>query len=159
MTANNPITVNNPGPIGDWEELGRRVFSRSAAKDAARNRVPFHVFLEKIGVKELSVDRLTVAEADPGGIAEVVADAQQVAASRTSPPNTFCGWAVVSAEAVRGTDGQAKESPLPNNRYHADVIFPDAKMESGDAQKGYATTLAGKSCWKSCEVEPDNNAS
>ena len=159
MTANNPDTVESPGPVGDWEELGRRIFSRSAAKDAARKRVPFHVFLEKIGVKELSVDRLTVAEAEPEGIAEVVADARQAAAGRKEPPNVFCGWAVVNAEAVRETGGQAKDSPLPNNRYHADVIFPDAKMESWDAQKGYATTLAGKSFWKSCDVKPDNTAS
>ena len=159
MTANNPDAVESPGPVGDWEELGRRVFSCKAAKKAARNRVPFSVFLENTGVKELSVDRLTVAEAEPEGMAEVVADALQTAASRKTPPNVFCGWAVVNAEAVRETGGQAKDSPLPSNRYHADVILPDAKMESRDAQRGYATTLAGKSFWKSCEVEPDNNAS
>ena len=159
MTASNPDTANGPGPVGDWEELGRRIFSRSAAKDAARNRIPFHIFLEKIGIKDLSVDRLTVAETEQEGMAEVVADALQAAASRENPPNVFCGWAVVNAEAVKGTGGLAKESPLPNNRYHADVIFPEASMESEDAQKGYATTLAGMSCWKPYVAEPQGNAS
>jgi hypothetical protein len=146
MTASNPDPARRPGPVGDWEELGRRIFSSSTAKKAAKNRVPLHLFLEDLGVKELSVDRTTAAE--PDGIAEVVADAQKAAKNRPSPPNTFCGWAVVSAEAVRNTGCLVNDSPLCKNRYHADVILPDTAMENKDAQRGYATTLAGISRWK-----------
>ena len=146
MTASNLGPARSPSPPGEWEELGRRIFSRSTARDAAKNRVPFHLFLEKASVKELSVDRLTVAE--PEGIAEVVADALQAAANRPSPPNTFSGWAVVNVEAVRETGCHVKDSPLPNNRYHADIILPDTAMENKEAQQGYATTLAGKAKWK-----------
>ena len=147
MTAANPDSANTLGPVNEWEELGRRVFSRSVAKDAANGRVRPSVFCEKTGVKKMSVDRLTRAE--PDGIAEVVADAEKAAANRPEPPNIFCGWAVVAAEKVVSAGCSVKDSPTCCNRYHADIILPDAAMENEDAQKGYATTLAGKATkWK-----------
>ncbi|MCY4367750.1 MAG: hypothetical protein OXE17_16240 [Chloroflexi bacterium] len=158
MAASNPDPVSSPGPVGDWEKLGRRIFSRSAAKDAAKNRIPFHLFLEKEDVNELSVDRLTVADAEHDGLPEVVADAKEVAANRPDPPNTFCGWAVVNAEATRGNSCVVHDTPKPGNRFHADIILPDAAMENRDTQKGHATTLAGLSKWRPYPPQPQDNA-
>ena len=52
---------SEPGPVGDWEELGRSVFSRSHKRKAYNTGVPLEVFLEKDQVKDISVDRLTLA--------------------------------------------------------------------------------------------------
>lgn len=49
-----------PGDLTGEEELGRRVYSSKNAQRASRSRVPFREFLEKPGVIDLSVDRLSV---------------------------------------------------------------------------------------------------
>lgn len=149
MTALDANSVNGPGPVGSWEALGRRVFSRSEARRAARGRIQPKVFLERPGVRKLSVDRLTRAEA-AAELAEVVEDAKTAAANRQLPPNIFCGWAVVNVEAVIRASCSVTDSPLPNNRYHANIVLPDSAMENDEAQRGYATTLAGKAKWKPC---------
>lgn len=149
MTAPDANSVNSPGPVGDWEELGRRVFSGKIAHRAATNgKIKPSVFLEKTGNRKLSVDRLT--SVDAAGIAAVVEDAKNAAASRPQPPNTFYGWAVVTAEAVIRARSTVEDSPLPNNRYHANIILPDSAVENEEAQKGYAATLAGRAKWKPC---------
>ncbi len=146
MTEADSAPISSPGPVGDGEDLGRRVFSLSIARQAARNRVPRRVFEERPGTKELSVDRLTVA--GDIGIAVIVADALAAAASRPQPPNTFSGWAVVDAGKVRYAGCGVIDSPTSTSPYHADIVLPDAAMESADAQRQYATTLAGMSRWR-----------
>ena len=150
MTAPDANSVNSPGPVSDWEELGRRVFSRSEARKAADGRIQPKIFLERLGNRKLSVDRLTPPET--AGIAAVVEDARKAAANRQQPPNTFCGWAVVTAEAVIRVGCEVKASPLPNNRYHANILLPDSAMENEEAQRGYAVTLAGRATWKPCPL-------
>lgn len=148
MTELDANSVNSPGPVSDWEELGRRVFSENVARRAARGRIRPSVFQERTGNRNLSVDRLTTAGSV--GLAAVVEDAKQAAASRQQPPNTFCGWAVVTAEAVISAGCITEDSPLPNNRYHANIILPDSAMENEDAQWEYATNLARGATWKPC---------
>lgn len=149
MTAPDANSVSSPGPVGEWEELGRRVFSKKIARGAAANgRIRRSVFREQTGNRNLSVDRLTTAGSV--GLAAVVEDAKQAAASRQQPPNTFCGWAVVTAEAVISAGCIAEDSPLPNNRYHANIVLPDSAMENEDAQWEYATNLARGATWKPC---------
>ena len=147
MAAPDADAVNGPGPVSAWEELGRRVFSRSAARRAASSgKIQPSIFLERAGVMKLSVDRLTFDEAAEG-ISQVVANAEQSAASRPQP-NTFCGWAVVNAEAVIRAGCSVEDAPLPNNRYHANIVLPDSALENDEAQRGYAATLAGRAKWK-----------
>lgn len=147
MTAGDPGYSNDPGPVGDWEEVGRRVFSRSDARHAANNKVPRKIFEERLGRKELSADRLTLA--GETGIAGVVADAVNAAANRPQPPNSFSGWAVVTAEKARNAGCEVIASPqLPANPYHADIVLPDAAMESLDARRHYAATLASMARWR-----------
>ena len=140
-------SVNGPGPVSDWEELGRRVFSRSAARKAASSgRIQPSIFLERAGIKKLSVDRLTCAEAAVD-IARLVEEAGQSATNRPQP-NTFCGWAVVNAEAVIRAGCSVEDDPLPNNRYHANIVLPESALENDEAQRGYAATLAGRAKWR-----------
>ena len=78
-------------PVREWEELGGGVFSRSHYRRAANGVIPYQVFLERAGERNISVDRLSTA---PAAVAAAIASA--VAAQR-DPPRSFYGWAVISA--------------------------------------------------------------
>ena len=87
MTAPDANSVISPGPVGGREELGRRVFSRAEARRAADGRIQPKIFLERLGNRKLSVDRLTPPET--AGIAAVVEDARKAAANRQQPLTPF----------------------------------------------------------------------
>ena len=50
-------------PVREWEELGRGIFSRSQRRRAANGVIPYQVFLERAGERNISVDRLSTAPA------------------------------------------------------------------------------------------------
>ena len=102
--------------LGSAEDLGRSVFSRKNGDRARRGKTPHHMFLEREGEVEISVDRLNFAPAV--GMAEIADD---VAANRNA---TFYGWAVVVEELARGNGRRAIATPKPNNPYHADIVLP-----------------------------------
>ena len=137
-TSNAPVS---PGPVGRWEQLGRRVFSGKESRRAARAGVPASVFAEP--GSRLSVDRVTRAPY----LATLVANAD-TAASERGATRQFYGWAVASVEDVIAIGCQVAESPLPDNPYHADIVLPDVAVESADAQSQYAVALAGVSAWR-----------
>ena len=142
MTTANANSNGRPGPVEDDEELGRSVFSGRQSRTATNSGVPFHVFLERAGEREISVDRLTLTP-----LAEIAANAIRVAAQR-NPPRNFYGWAVVRAEQVRAAGYEVHDSPLPDNRYHTDIILPDNAVENADIQRQCAIALAGMSRWR-----------
>ena len=129
-----------PGDLTGEEELGRRVYSSRSAQRASRSRVPFREFLEKPGVTDLSVDRLSAA---PPNKVAAIADRDGVARDAV-----FYGWAVLTvAQAAR--DGRtAIASPLPNNPYHADIRLPTLAGEDREEQKRHAQELADVSGWR-----------
>lgn len=137
--ANRPTI---PSSVSAWEELGRGIFSSRQSNQADKGRVPYQVFLERIGERKISVDRLTCAPP-----AEAISIAERVGARR-NPPRNFYGWAVIAKEQVEQSGGLVKASPLPGNPYHADIMLPDAAVENEDAQRQYATRLAGASEWR-----------
>lgn len=141
MTTDANFT-GDPGPVYDWEELGRWVFSSWQMKRAANTGVPADVFLVAIGKRDISVDRITRA---PPSVA--VANAEKAGAKR-EPARTFYGWAVVNKEQVTGLGCCTIASPSPCNPYHADIVLPDVAMESADEQRQYATKLARRAKWK-----------
>ena len=153
MTAADQNPTSGFGPVGDWEELGRCVFSRSHLRKAANTGVvPYQAFLEQAGKRDISVDRLNC-----GTPAKAAAIAYRVAAQR-DPVRNFYGWAVVGAEQVRKAGCGVEDSPLPGNLYHADIMLPDSIMESRDEQEHYATTLAGMAKWRPYQPESDDRA-
>ena len=129
-----------PGDLTGEEELGRRVHSSKSAQRASRSRIPFREFLEKPGVIDLSVDRLSVVPPN-----EVTAIADRDGTERNA---VFYGWAVLTvAQAAR--DGRnAIASPLPNNPYHADICLPALAGEDREEQKRHAQELADVSGWR-----------
>ena len=137
-----PNAPASPGPVGDWEQLGRRVFSSRESRRAANAGVPASVFTEP-GSLKLSVDRLTRAL----DLATLVANADAAALGRGAT-RQFYGWAVTSVDDVISIGCQVAESPLPDNPYHADIVLPDIAVESADAQNQYAVALAGISDWQ-----------
>ena len=143
MSATDASPTIIPSSVSAWEELGRDIFSRRQSQQAAKGAVPYQVSLERIGARTISVDRLTCAPT----AAEVAAIAERVGARR-DPPRRFYGWAVAETEKVIQIDGRVNATPLPYNPYHADIVLPDAAVESEEAQRQYAAKLARMSEWR-----------
>ena len=122
------------------ENLGRGVFSSSSAKRAQRTRPPKHVFLEREGVTEISVDRLDHA---PPSKAVAIADG-----NATGRSATFYGWAVVTARKADANGRRVKPSPKLDNLYHADIVLPDLAAEDQDERIRHAQELADNSSWR-----------
>ena len=129
-----------PSEIGPEEPLGRSVFSSRNRDRARRGKTPHHVFLEREGIIEISVDRLNFA---PGIEMSEIAD--RVAANRSA---TFYGWAVVIEDLARANERGAIASPKPDNPYHADIVLPALAAEDREEQKRHAQELADASAWK-----------
>lgn len=129
-----------PGRIASEEELGRGVFSSRHAERAKRSRPPHHIFLERPGVSDLSVDRLSLAPT-----VEAAAIAENAAKARDA---TFYGWASVSADQAGRSGRRVLASPLFANPYHADIVLPEATSEDREEQKRHAQELADASHWR-----------
>ena len=126
--------------IGAEEHLGRSVFSSKHRNRARRARVPHHVFLEREGITEISVDRL-----DPAPPSEAAAAAIRIANDRGA---MFYGWAVVVARKAGASGRHVKASAKPDNPYHADIVLPDLAAEDREEQKRHAQELADSSSWR-----------
>ena len=121
------------------EKLGRGVFSSGAARRCRRS-VPHNVFLERTGITDISVDRLSIApHVNALGIA------LQAASQRG---RSFYGWAVVIAGQATGSARRVRASPLPNNSLHADIALPNSAREDRDEQVRHARELADIALWE-----------
>ena len=128
------------GGVAPGEDLGRGVFSSRNRDRARRGKTPHHVFLEREGRVEISVDRLSCA---PG--IEVAEIADRVAANRDA---TFYGWAVVIEEHARASGRRAIATPQSENPHHADIVLPAPAAEDREEQKRHAQELSDASTWK-----------
>ena len=129
-----------PDRIHPAENLGRGIFSSRQAKRARRTKPPKHVFLEREGVTEISVDRLDRA---PPSWVVVIADSN--AAARGA---TFYGWAVVAARKAAANGRQVQASPKPDNPYHADIVLPALAAQDQDERIRHAQELADNASWR-----------
>ena len=120
------------------EELGRGVFSSRAAQRSRRS-VPHTVFLERLGNRAISVDRLGVADRS-----EALDHARNVAAQRA---RTFYGWAVVAAALAASSGRRVLATPQKDNPFHADIVLPDAAQDERDDQIRHARELADACRW------------
>ena len=134
-----------PHQVHREENLGRGVFSSSHARRAQRTKPPKHVFLERDGVTEISVDRL-----DHATPAEAVAIADGNATGRSAAGRivTFYGWAVVTAWKADANERRVRASPKLDNPYHADIVLPDIAAEDQDEKIRHAQELADNSSWR-----------
>ena len=127
--------------LRDPDVLGRGVFSRKNAKRARRGIINHHIFLEKLGVDSLSVDRLDHATDD-----EMAEIGDQRAHLRKG---IFCGWATVTVE--QSSKGGRSVCPTEKscNPYHADIYLNiSPRMERRDSQKKHAVNLAALARWR-----------
>lgn len=123
------------------DSLGRCVFSRSRAERAARRGVIAHdIFLERIGVADISVDRLDHA---PGRMMDAIA--QRAARARNQQ---FHGWAEIKVEVAARNGREVIPTPVCGNRYHADIRLNIHAIERRDRQKAHAHELAANARWR-----------
>ena len=125
--------------VADDEDLGRRVFSETAAKRARNGRVRFHIFREKEGVRTISVDRLTIATSK-----QLTPIVKQASEGRTG---RFQGWAFVLAGCARQMKLDVVASPRDENPFHADIELPKADKAKQDDHIIFAKMLADIAKW------------
>lgn len=132
MTTQNDIAPD--------ECLGRGVFSSRDRNRSRRGTVPYHVFLERPGNVEISVDRVDLASST-----ESTKIADGVATARNA---TFHGWAVIAARQACANGRQTVATPQLDNPYHADIVLPASTAGDRERQKRHAHELADASKWR-----------
>ena len=133
-----------PQSISPNETLGRGVFSSTQAHRADRGTIPFHVFLERRGEVNISVDRLDFAKPeDMATLGDAVAVGRSVGSVRT-----FYGWAVIAAEDAESNGRRVVATPQPDNPYHADIILPASAAEDYKEQRRHTQELTAASRWR-----------
>lgn len=111
--------------IEPTDELGREERSQSGAKRAYRRRgrtgdrrVSVDRFKPPKNSNEISVNRMRLASN---------LEMAQIGMRNASLQNKlFWGWYIISAGDVEAVGCAVLVSPLPDNEYHADIVFPVA---------------------------------
>ena len=133
------MTQSIPDTIDLNEPIGRAVFDSKHANHARKNAVPPKVFQEKLGVLELSVDRLSHVSL------QTAADVQ------TSLRGRDCrGWAVIVASVACDNGRTINSDPIaPHQLHHAFIRLPECPEEElFNEQKKHAVELAMKARWQ-----------
>jgi len=121
--------------ISDREECGRGIWDSSKAKDPINAKV----FRDRFGELEVSIDRLDTAD--------LVALADLHDKARGG--GRFKGWGVLTAAQIRSASCEIVEAPLPENPWHANIVFPEASKADEDQWKQISVTLAAMARWRS----------
>ncbi len=116
------------------EVIGRGVFDRAKAKHPISPRV----FRERLGVRELSVDRLCTA--DRSRLARLHAEAR--------PGQAFHGWATLTVTQANSAGCAVVEDALPMNRWHALILISPEIADDVDRQNQLALALASMAAWE-----------
>lgn len=117
------------------ERLGRGVFTRGHVKGKIRK----HVFLEKQGVRSISVNRLILP---PKEMAKVECHLSRLRGKE------LLGWAVLSVDDARQEGRKVGTDPLPENPAHANIWLPEKCANDKHLQRYHADQLARSSKWE-----------
>lgn len=128
-----------PPQIGADERLGRRVSSRNVRNRVRRGNAPISLFMRE-DTRFLSVDRLRD---------DWLTEATSVVVKYDEGRNrTFYGWATISRNDAMGNGREVEPSPLPDNRYHADIVLPLMVMFDKNEYEKHAIELAAQARWQ-----------
>ncbi len=131
---------------GGKSELGRRLYSRKDAGRCRRGKTRPGVFYPPSGGAEISVDML-----------DIVGDetiAEKAAADEVKRDGPFRGWAAVSHSNACAQNRKVKEDPLPENPYHALIVFPDEAKHDKNIYDSHASDLAQNAHWRESPLTP-----
>lgn len=129
-------------PLRDDELLGREVFRRREADKAAQGTIRPSIFEGPIEANSLSVDRLDHASDEE---MTKIGDRNAV---RRGTGRSFYGWADITVAIGRGDARAVRWTPLPGNRYHADIDLRLDDLDRLDEMRGVALELAAKASWR-----------
>lgn len=123
------------------DKLGRRAKHRSLTK-----KPRFNEFNPPRGCNKISVDRLGVTS--DAEIAEIAIKAF-ASVGGDSRRGRFLGWYVLTVRDVKKVGCRVECSPLEDNPFHADVVFPEDKAaEHKHPYRDLAKQLALASTFK-----------
>lgn len=125
--------------LGD--KLGRRAKHRSHIP-----KPRFNEFNPPGGCNKISVDRLGVTS--DAEIAEIAIKAF-AQFGKDSKRGRFLGWYVLTVKDVKKAGCRVECSPVPENPYHADIVFPeDEAVQNRHPYRIIAKALALASTFK-----------
>lgn len=129
------------------DKLGRRAKHRSHIQ-----KPRFYEFNPPKGCNKISVDRLGVAR--DAEIAEIAIKAfsrpdEDSKRDGDSKPGRFLGWYVLTVKDVKQVGCRVECSPIPENPYHADIVFPQSEaVQDRHPHRILAKALAAASTFK-----------
>jgi hypothetical protein len=120
--------------------LGRAVWDSAKAKAAAKGKIAPKIFRENLGVRDLSVDRLSFDDA-PVVLCHFHDRARQ--------PQVFRGWAVLTCAAASSMGRSVIAQKLPGNDWHANIRLP-AHFDGDEMedQIAHSLNLANQATWR-----------
>lgn len=123
------------------DKLGRRAKHRSHIQ-----KPRFYEFNPPGGSNKISVDRLGVTS--DAEIAEIAIEAF-ASSDGGSKRGRFLGWYVLTVKDVKQVGCRVEYSPIPENPYHADIVFPqDEAVQDKHPHRIFAKALASASTFK-----------
>lgn len=133
----------DPAHLDPDDGLGRRVASTKVRALVRRGNAPITCFYpdddQKISVDRLPDDHLAIV----AGIAD-----HYYKHDHPESPRNFYGWARVTQEQAGDGDRKVEASPLPSNKYHADIALPSIAATDPEEVKRHATELAANAIWR-----------
>jgi hypothetical protein len=142
------MTTFLPIQVAAQETLGRGIFDSRKAAQAGRGKIPPRAFRERIGIRELSVDRLAFGH--HGEIAQIH-DTERSG-------QQFYGWAKITVNDASGSGRKVIASPTGLNPYHAEIILPEmVDVDADEEQNQHALSLAMRAVWLPRPNKPAEN--
>jgi hypothetical protein len=145
-------TVTPPQAVANSELSARSVHQSSGfkkGKEGEEDKVTFRAFEpprdpndRSKRVREISVDRC-----------QYLTESQAVTLAWGRAPargGDFYGWAIISAEDVRGCGAQVVSSPPvdQSNPAHGDIVLPQGDTDDDQGRNLRLAELATASCWQ-----------
>jgi hypothetical protein len=134
-----------PPVVALQEELGRAVFDSRKVDRAKKGTIVPTIFQERLGVRELSVDRLGYIDLKDAANLQT-----ELRSEAEGQPRHCKGWAVVTAADASQKGRVAVSDPiLPRQPHHANIVLPAfAEDEAFNVQKEHAVDLAARAAWR-----------
>ena len=133
--------------LSDWEMLARAVIRSDEARQSRKGNVPASVFVREAD-PELSTDRITQMTEE-----QAVEQGEHIAKTAGSGRN-FYGWTMIRVTHVKDVNLTAIKSPLPDHKWHADILFPADAVADPTKHTELAGELARRADWKEKSIEP-----
>ena len=139
------------GPVTEHETIGRSIDNEDIAKRIRRN--PGNVNRRARALRPRKNEWTVSTDRLPSELLHEVADIAQKRSKQNG--GMLQGWVAITVRDVRayGIDSEVQASPLDENRFHADIVFPQSVATDDNHKRDCVAALAERTFWFRFPVE------